>query len=127
MTILRFIIFGLIASLTFSAELAFAKDKEFKFTINGYVSETVTNQNDYALLEASKYSLKKGYNFFTVEKTRRYDRSNKSKNRTFSNNRRSKPKLRTQVTIHCYDEIPDFENVYTAETLKSELEQKYAN
>lgn len=38
---------------------SFAKDREYKFSFNGYVSEEIANQDDYALMEAAKYTLKK--------------------------------------------------------------------
>ncbi|MDG1995173.1 MAG: hypothetical protein P8J14_01655 [Emcibacteraceae bacterium] len=105
-----------------------AKDKEFKFFVSGYSSEKVDNQDDYAIYEASKYALKKGYEYFIVENIRRYDRAKQVKSGGRIGQRRStKPKLRTEMIIHGYDAMPDVEGAYTSEIIKSEIEKKYVN
>lgn len=107
---------------------SFAKDREYKFSFNGYVSEEIANQDDYALMEAAKYTLKKKYDYFVIKNARRYDRAKKTRSGVrFASNRPTKPRLKTELIIHCYDADPGSEGAHNADTTKAELEQKYAN
>lgn len=107
---------------------SFAKDREYKFNFNGHVSEEIANQDDYALMEAAKYTLKKKYDYFVIKNARRYDRAKKVRGGSrISNSRPSKPKLKTELIIHCYDADPGSDGAHKAKTVKAELEQKYAN
>ena len=116
-------IFSLIIS-----PLANAKDKEFKFFVKGYTSEKIENQDDYAAYEASKYALKKGYDYFVIKNIRRYDRSKKARGGGRMGQKRTpRPKLRTELIIHGYDAMPDVEGAHTSSMVKSEIEQKYTN
>ncbi|MDA7569629.1 hypothetical protein N8742_08020 [Emcibacteraceae bacterium] len=77
---------------------SFAKDREYKFSFNGYVSEEIANQDDYALMEAAKYTLKKKYDYFVIKNARRYDRAKKTRSGgRFASNRPTKPRLKTEL------------------------------
>ncbi|MDG1857485.1 MAG: hypothetical protein P8I94_00195, partial [Emcibacteraceae bacterium] len=105
-----------------------AKDKEFKFFVKGYTSEKIDNQDDYAVYESSKYAIKKGYDFFVIKNIRRYDRAkNQRSGGRIGQKRTPRPKLRTELTIHCYDAMPDVDNAHVSKMVKSNIEQKYAN
>lgn len=107
---------------------SFAKDREYKFNFNGHVSEEIANQDDYALMEAAKYTLKKKYDYFVIKNARRYDRAKKVRGGSrISNSRPSKPRPKTELVIHCYDADPNNEEAHNAEAIKAELEKKYAN
>lgn len=115
-----------LASLSFTA--ASAKDREFKFNFDGHVSEEIANQDDYALMEAAKYTLKKKYDYFVIKNARRYDRAKKQRGGgRFASNRPTKPRLKTELVIHCYDADPGGEGAQNAEAIIADLEQKYAN
>lgn len=125
--ILSIISLTIILSLL-SIPASFAKDREYKFNFNGHVSKEIDNKDDYALMEAAKYTLKKKYDYFVIKNARRYDRAKKVRGGSrISNNRPSKPKLKTELIIHCYDADPGTEGVHNAETIKAQLDQKYEN
>ena len=115
-------------SFTFSTQLASAKDKEYRFNFSGYVSEEIDNQDDLALLKAAEYSLKKGYDYFIILKTDRYDKAKKNQgNARLGRKRSTRPRLRTTLEIHCYDADPDLENSHNAEQVKNDINQKYSD
>lgn len=113
-------------SLSITTQAAFAKDKEFKFNFRGYVSEEINNQDDFALLKAAEYTLKKGYEYFVILETDRYDRTKKQRTTKFGTNSSKKPKLRTKLVIHCYDADPGVEGAYTANQIKQDIDAKYS-
>lgn len=115
-------------SITLSAQLASAKDNEFEFVVKGFISKKIDNQDDYVLYEAAKYAKKKGYEFFEVLNVRRYDktRSSRKMNRIGSKTS-TRPRLRTEMVIHCFDAGTGKEGIYNTKTTLSEINEKYFN
>lgn len=124
--ILRVIAILLISS--FVSQIAAAKDKSYKFEFRGYVSEKITDQDDLALLEAAEYSIKKGYSYFVLNRTRRYDKATEpARTGRIGRRQSTRPRLRTELEIHCYDTEQSVENSYNANLVVQEINQKYAD
>ncbi|MBT5073251.1 MAG: hypothetical protein HOH18_00035 [Kordiimonadaceae bacterium] len=105
-----------------------AKDKAYKFNFSGYVSEEITDQDDYALMKAAEYSLKKGYSYFVLNNTRRFDKSQEQARTGRIGRRQSKkPRLRTELEIHCYDTEQNSEGAYSANSVMQDISQKYSD
>lgn len=125
------IIFRVIAIVlisSFVSQMASAKDKSYRFNFSGYVSEEITDQDDFALVKAAEYSLKKGYDYFEITNTRRFDKA-KEQARTGRIGRRqsTRPRLRTELEIHCYDTEQNSGEAYNASSIVQEINQKYAD
>ena len=110
---------------SFAAHISTAKDRAYKFNFSGYVSEEITDQDDFALVKAAEYSLKKGYDYFEITKTRRFDKA-KQQARTgrIGCRQSSRPRLRTELEIHCYDTEQNSEETYNASSIVQEINQK---
>ena len=115
----------ILLSSSMAGQDALAKDKSYKFNFRGYVSKQIDNQDDLALLKASEYSLKKGYDYFVIENIRRFDRAKQQRTVKFGRRTSTKPQLRTEMRIHCYDAIPDMENVHNANETVMKINQNY--
>ncbi len=107
-----------------SANVVTAKDKEYSFTVKGHTSEKVSNRDDFAMLSASEYALKKGYSHFTVESINHIMKGRKGSSRIGARQPKKKPYI--NIIIHCYDEASAVEDAHNAAELKSELENKYS-
>ena len=112
--------------ITFQTSTVFAKDKQYKFSVRGYTSEKITDREDFAMLKASQYAIKKGYEFFTVENIRRYKKKPRGSSRYGANNPRKK-QMRTEITIHCYDEASVVENALNAANVSWGINEKYTH
>ncbi len=81
--------------------------------------------DDYAMMRAAEYALKKGYTHFVIENTRRYVKAARNGGGLGSRNS-GKPKPRTELKIHVYDADPAIEGVYEAASTIQGLNTKYA-
>lgn len=125
-SIIRIITVLLISSL--AGQIALAKDKAYKFEFKGYVSEKIIDQDDLALLKAAEYSIKKGYDYFVLNRTRRYDRATvPARTGRIGRRQSTRPRLRTELEIHCYDTEQSVENSYNANLVVEKINQKYAD
>lgn len=106
------IIFALVISIIMlGSNIATAQDnkidkgKSYSFTFSGYVSKTIDDQEDFAMLKAAQYSLKKGYSHFTIVNSDRYDNTARRANRTtkFGRKPSKRPRLKTKLTILCFN------------------------
>jgi len=108
-----------------SAQASIAKDKNYKFSVTGHVSEKITDKEDFALLKASEYATKKGYEFFVINKITRLEKKPKANQRLGARSSQKK-RLSTRIEIHCFDAASGAEGEYNAQTLKQNIEVKYA-
>ena len=105
---------------------ALANDGEHKFSFKGHSSAKITDQQDFAMLKASEYASKMGYEFFSVEKVNRYEtRTAKGTRRIGSVNPARKNK-RTEVTIRVYNSAAAGANIHKTSEVSSEISRKYA-
>ncbi len=120
------LIFAAISIGIFSQQKVFAKDKVYTISVKGHVSGEINNQEDFTMLNASKYTLKKRYDFFTVENVRRYEKSSKGGSRLGSRVS-TKSQKRTEIRIHCFDSDSAPEGAHNATKIKQAIDEKYAN
>jgi len=104
---------------------AYAKDKEFKFEYRMTSEKSITNEKDKELYKAAEYSLKKGYDFFVIQKTRQFNKAAGRKTERFGSTRKKKPQLRTELVIHCYDKQSANNDLLNAKTTKQTIRAKY--
>ncbi len=109
----------------FNGTMALAKDKEYEFSFKGYVSKKITEQDDYAMLKASEYALKKGYEYFTIDNIRRYEKGSSRSSFRIGARKSIRKRLYTELKIHCYDDASTIEDAYKASDVKQEIDQKY--
>ena len=111
--------------LSLSSGVLIAKDKDFKFNYKMSQAKTITDDTDLKHLRAAEYTLKKGYSYFTIINSRVYDNAKKQKTIKFGQRRSQRPQIRTELTIHCYDDLPLLDQVYNAEDTKDDINKKY--
>lgn len=127
MTITKFIITTLVvAVVSFSAQLVMAQDKSYKFNVRGYSSKEITDEGDFVLLSAAEYSLKKGYVYFVLTDSRKYEKKSNSRTSRFGRAQSKKGKPRTEINIDVFKEVPSAENAMNANEIKEELDAKYS-
>lgn len=105
---------------------AYAKDKEFKFEYRQTAEKSISNNKDKELYKAAEYSLKKGFDFFVIQKSRTFDKNAKQKNGRLGQVRKKRPQMRTELIIHCYDDKAAADDLLNATTTKQTIRAKYA-
>ena len=104
---------------------SYAKDKEFKFDYRMTSEKSITNDKDKELYKAAEYSLKKGYDFFVIQKARQFNKNAGRKTERFGSSRKKKPQMRTELVIHCYDKQSASNGLLNAKTTKQAIRAKY--
>lgn len=105
---------------------AYAKNKEFKFNYRPTVEKSISDLKDKELYKAAEYSLKKGYDFFVIQKSRTFNKNANQKNGRLGQVRKKKPQMRTELIIHCYDDQSAVDGLLNATTTKQQIRAKYA-
>ena len=113
--------------LSFSAQTSFAKDKSYTFNYKITKSNEVTDAEDLKLLRAAEYSLKKGYDYFVIEKSRTYSKVKKQKNGRLGQKRAKRPQMRTELVIHCYDTDTKSDDLQKAKDVNVSIKHKHSD
>lgn len=114
------------AAISLTGQISMAQDKTYKFDARGYSSKKVTDEGDFVLLSAAEYTLKKGYIYFVLTDSRKYEKTSNSRTGRFGRAKSKKGKPRTEINISVYKENPDTENALNANDVKEEIKAKYS-
>ena len=79
---------------------------------------------NYGLLQLWKEGKWDDYDsFFLITNDTKFPK--KQKTIKFGQRRSQRPQIRTELTIHCYDDLPLLDQVYNAEDTKDDIYKKY--